>query len=338
MIRAPRDHRLRARRAARAAFAAALFAAVLFLPAFAGEDKPAPAVSSSVPLKLGFIGHILENWQDQSNGLQVRRARLALTGQVMKGLRFRANVDLAKTPTLLDLFAEFDLAKPLGLRLGQFLIPFSLENVTSVADMEVINRSLIVETFAPGRDIKSQGRDVGLVGFGKASIFEYAGGVVNGSGINRPDANKHKDLAGRLLVKPLSWLSLGGSLYVGKQSLTATSPLATRDRSGLEMSMALDRVIAKGEYIHATDGPVKHAGWYLLAGAFVDPGRKLQPLARIEALDPDTALPGDRHNAATLGLNWYLTGKTRLMLNYEHHWFQAGPSTNDLYAQFQLVF
>jgi len=119
---------------------------------------------------------------------------------ILKNLSFKVQVDLTKSPALLDALAEVLLDDRFNLRAGQFLVPFSLESTTSAGRLLTINRSRVVDLLAPGRDNNSAGRDLGLVVFGRFSIFQYTLGLVNGTGINKKDDNGHKDFAGRLIA------------------------------------------------------------------------------------------------------------------------------------------
>ena len=93
-----------------------------------------------------------------------------------------------------------------NITVGQFKIPFSLENLTSTNKLELIDRSQAVEALAArGKDVigNQNGRDIGIQVGGSlikkrnGSLLEYRLGVFNGSGINMADtANEAKDMAG----------------------------------------------------------------------------------------------------------------------------------------------
>lgn len=313
--------------------------ALLAGPAAAEEKKDSPVLTALKNLKLGGYAQFSgASWDPGTDTFSLRRARLSLGGTIVKNLGFKLSVDLVKSPALLDAQIEFAPVRAAGLRFGQFLVPFSLDNVTSVADIDMVNRPAAVEALAPGRDIGSSGRDVGLVAFGSWKIAEYALGFVNGSGINKSDADGHKDFSGRLVLRPAKFLAIGGSLYRGQRVPAEGEPLADRNKEGLEALLSIDRVTLKGEYIHAKDGLISKAGWYAQAGVFALPG-KLQALARYDALDLDRAVPDDGKHIVTLGLNWHIAGRTKLQVNYEIHGLEAGGrEKSGLLAQFQAAF
>ena len=123
-----------------------LLAAVLvagFAPA--KEKKDSPAVTALRSLKLGGYTQLFGAvWDRSVDTFSLRRARLSLGGEIAKNLRFKIQADLVKSPALLDAVVEFTPSKAAGLRAGQFLVPFSLESVTSTSDIDMINRSIAV--------------------------------------------------------------------------------------------------------------------------------------------------------------------------------------------------
>ena len=125
----------------------------------------------------------------------------------------------------MDAYAEIKLNDYFNITVGQFRIPFSLENLTSMNKFELIDFSQAVDAVtARGNDVigNQNGRDIGiqlggaLVRKGNTNLVEYRLGIFNGSGINVADtANDAKDIVGRLIINPVKGLSLGASYYNG---------------------------------------------------------------------------------------------------------------------------
>ncbi len=326
--------------------AAALFAAlVLTVPAvttFASAEEgkgTSPGLKISKAMTLTgygqFYGASIENGNDT---FSARRVRFTLGGEIVKKLRYKVMVDLAKSSVLNDAVIEYVPLAAVGVRAGQFLVPFSVESVTSVADLETVNRSRAVDRLAPGRDNDSVGRDVGAAVFGSWSFVEYTLAVMNGSGINKKDDNDRKDLSGRVVLKPFRFLSVGASIYRGRKFVSDVEPTVKRDREGLEMSAAWKMLSLRSEYLHSSDALLSRSGFYVLAGGFVIPGR-LQLVARYDAVDMDRSLSGDTDRFYVFGANWILAGKTKLQLNYEFHDpGLTGKDNSGIYAQFQAAF
>lgn len=305
----------------------------------AEEKKDSPLVTAARSLKLGGYAQLYGvAWDKGVDTFSLRRARLTLGGEIVKNLRFKLAVDLVKSPALIDAAVEFEPSKAVGLRAGQFVVPFSLESVTSVADIDMVNRSTVVEALAPGRDNGASGRDAGLVLYGRYAVVEYTLGFFNGAGINKADTNSHKDLAGRFVFRPFKSLAVGASLYRGKQAIIVDDPLVARNKEGLEAVLSIKGFSLKGEYIHARDGLVSKAGGYAQAGLFALPG-KLQALVRYDTLDLDRGVPGDGTNVIAVGVNWFIAGRTKLQANYEIHRLEAGGrDKSGFLVQFQAAF
>jgi phosphate-selective porin len=327
------------RKTLKAAALVALAATLLPGSGRAEEPKESPLVTAARSLKLsGYFQVLAADWDKDVDTFSLRRARASLTGDLVKNLKFKLMVELVRSPALLEAFVEFEPSKTIGLRFGEFKVPFSFENVASDSDLDMVNRPAVVEALVPGRDNGSTGRDIGAVFYGTASVVDYTFGLFNGSGINKADTDSHKDWAGRVVVHPLKFISFGGSLYRGMQSPSANVPLVKRNREGLEAELVLDGFSARGEYVHAEDDLISKAGWYAQAGFFVLP-KKLQALLRYDVLDLDRSVAGDAKNVITFGLNWFILGRTKLQVNYEIHRLQSGGrEKSGLLAQFQAGF
>ena len=319
-----------------------VLAAILLLGAMgtsAQETKETPAVTAGKALKFSGYAQFLSTIQNEGlDGFLVRRMRLSLSGEILKNVRFKLQVDAMKSPILLDASVELFLHEAATLRFGQFKIPFGIEMLTSSGDLDTINRSQPVNNLAPGLDIGASGRDIGAVIFGRTSILEYTVGVFNGAGINKADTNDEKDWAGRLAVHPTSFLTLGASLYDGKYSPSISVPSGKRDRAGLDLAVLTGSVSLKGEYIRASDETTLKKGWYLQGGYFLLP-KKLQGIVKADSYSWNTKEDLDRNDLWTFGLNWFFAERTKLQLNLEITRDTSGKTTNTAFlAQFQAGF
>ena len=299
----------------------------------------AQAVTAAQALKLSGYGQFLYTAQNAGlDGFSIRRMRFALTGDLLKNIRYKFEVDAVRSPVFLEGLVEFDFHEAASMKIGQFKVPFSQESVASDADIDTINRSEPVLKMAPGQDIGSTGRDIGVVVFGKTSILEYAVGLFNGAGINKADTDEHKDWAGRIVVHPASFLSFGASAYDGMYSASTDVPSAKRDRAGLEMAVLTGPLSLKGEYIRASDGSILKEGWYLQGGYYVIT-KKLQGVIKVDSFNQDTSASSNRVGQWTIGLNWFLTDKSKFMVDLEVYKDASGQTTNTvLLAQFKAGF
>jgi phosphate-selective porin OprO and OprP len=305
----------------------------------AEDTKESPAVTAANALKLSGYAQLLYTGQDSGlDGFTLRRARFSLSGELLKNVRFKLQLDAAKSPALYDAQIDFTLHEKASLRIGQFKVPFSLESLTSGSDLDTVNRSQPVSKLAPGQDIGSSGRDIGAAAFGKIAFIEYTIGVFNGAGMNKADTNEQKDLAGRIIIRPFQFLAVGASVYDGSYSASAGAAPVVRDRAGLEMAFLYQGWSLKGEWIQAEDDQTMKRGWYLQAGCHFLP-KTLQGILKVDSFDPDTAAAQDGAKVWTAGLNWFLSGKTKLQVNLEIHKNEAGKTTNTVFlTQFQAAF
>ncbi len=303
------------------------------------ERKEAPAVTASHALKLSGYTQIHYVTQDEGvDGFSIKRARLSFAGELLKNVRFKLQIDAVKSPILMDAQIEFYLDEKATLCLGQFKVPFSQESLRSSGELETINRSQPVTKLSPGQDLGSSGRDIGAVVYGKYSIVEYTVGVFNGAGINKTDTNDQKDLAARFVLRPSGLLSIGASFYDGQYSEKAGAQAVARDRMGFETAVLYREFSLKGEFILAKDDTTSKQGWYLQGGYFFLP-KILQAIVKYDSYDSDKNITGDRSHLFTLGLNWFLAGKTKIMVNFELSRDESGKTVNSaLLAQFQAGF
>jgi hypothetical protein len=318
-----------------------LFLVALLWPGFAAgqEEKEKPAVTSSRSFQLsGYAQFLYIYYEKGIDTFSIPRARLSLAGALVKNLKFRLQVDAARSPALIDAVLDYQFKPYLGVRIGQYYVPFSLESTTSDSELDLIYRSQVVLALSPGRDIGYQGRDIGVMLTGGHSILEYYLGVFNGAGTNRLDTNKNKDVGARVILRPVKGLAVGGSLYDGRYSANQGAPPVTRDRAGLEGLLSLGRFTLKSEYIAAKDDQTSRSGWYVQGACDIVRGR-FQGLARWDTFDPDRDLREDRNDSLTLGGTWFIWGKTKLMVNYSLVRREGEGTTNQLFAvQFQAGF
>jgi len=232
--------------------------------------------------------YVIDDASGSADTNRIRRVRLDFRGKI-KNVGWRVQTD-AYPVRLLDAYLEYPLSF-LNLRVGQFKVPFGLENLESSPKLDTIERAQISERLVAGRDLPSaSGRDIGLQLSGEyapqgTKIAEYAVGVFNGQGINTSDFSEDKDLVGRVVFSPpvevLKGLSIGVAYYKGEwdyerkktrfvlseisgttvkgTTVTVTDSLIVDDwltretRTGLELTYLRGPLSIKGEYITGKD-------------------------------------------------------------------------------------
>ena len=307
-------------------------------PAAAAEEEVLPVLSERLLVISGYSQVEYTYREGESEDFRIRRARLGLKGNLLKNIDYSLQVDAVRSPVLLDARLDITLFRQAKLSLGQFKVPFSLENLTPSSALDMVERTQMVKRICPAQDIGSTGPDIGMTLSGRFSWIEYTFGMFNGSGINTRDTDDRKDMVGRLVARPCAFLSLGVSHYEGAYSLFGGGPFLNRDRTGVDVLIATDRFFLKGEYILAKDEGLERAGWYVRGGySFIRD--RLQAVVNYDSFDMDLNLDENRSDVLTLGLNWYFSSKTKLQVNYEYQkqeWLETGDHV--FLAQFQAGF
>ena len=275
----------------------------------AAESVPPSAAAPPAAPKVSGYVQARETYQD-GPGLTatINRARLAITGSVHPNFSYRAAVELAApsgttaTPSLRDAYLRWthDWLTATG---GQYKTPFSREFLTSLADLEVANRSFAVDSLATKRDI-------GVMAEGTNQWGTLSLGAFNGEGqnviVNRDSTQL---VVGRALVRPIAPVSIGGDFAIKSSS---------HRTMGVEANVDYRGAFLRGEYLaDRVDGRERDDfGWYLLAGYRVMPW--LQLIARDEDFERPTAGPARRVSRITGGVNFDLPGgQTRAIIDYE---------------------
>jgi phosphate-selective porin OprO and OprP len=168
--------------------------------------------------------------------IQLRRARPEIGGEFFQDWQWLLSVDLAPTasdnpaarsasrsctvdpsganacadvsspveaalqrPGLTDAFVNYGPSPWANVQVGQYLLPFTMENRVSDNTTSFMERSLVARGLgAPNT------RDLGAMFWGQApkALVYYTAGVYTGDGPNRTNADNRFDLVGRVFTRP----------------------------------------------------------------------------------------------------------------------------------------
>ena len=125
------------------------------------------SVTSARTAALSAFAHVTCSDQPSAvNSFRIRRARMKIQSDLNNRMELKMQMDIAGSqPKLLDAELCFQLLPSLVLTAGQFKIPISHENLTSVRTLRFIQWSQVVDALCSrGRDITGNqcGRDTGL--------------------------------------------------------------------------------------------------------------------------------------------------------------------------------
>ena len=193
------------------------------------------------------------NEDDNENSFTFNRARMGLVGNIPYDFSYYIMFEFSQFqngPYLLDGFITYSRLAPwVNISMGQFKSPFSLELNTPCQGLHTIKRSMVVN------ELTTPDRDLGLLISGKYNkLAKYAFAFTNGTGRDEVENNQNKTFAGRLVVSPVEFLSLGGSYKHGTSPATIIdADEDEKNRFAGEFEFKMNNILIQAEYISAED-------------------------------------------------------------------------------------
>jgi phosphate-selective porin len=294
----------------------------------------------------------------KADGFDIRRARLDIKGTFSPEWEYRLQTEFAISTKIIDAYIVYNLLDNLKLTGGQFLIPNSLESMTSDTTLETIDRAQVTGLVGRNKDAlgDQNGRDIGLQASGSilktASnrfLLDYYLAYLNGQGINvSADENESKDIALRVVAHPYTFLDFGLSYSNGHDTWTTTAKNQDQIRIGADLAVHYNNLSLRSEYLQAQQGTytvneverdLLKNGWYLQVGYFILP-KKFQLVAKYDTYDATKNNPiDDISTFYTLGSNLYPNSFVKCQVNYKHKVEEGNSSNKDeIVAQIQLKF
>lgn len=277
--------------------------------------------------RMSLSGYLQGGYQvaESSSTFYLKRARVSLTGNAKEEkIDYRLQVDMAGSPKICDLYFRYKPSSAFGMQMGQFKIPFAIENdIYGPTTVEFIDYSYITTLLARNNarydGIAATGRDIGFQiygSFGEAKDFKmlsYNLGVFNGAGINVSDNNRAKDVVARVIVKPSKALSLSAS-WMSAETIFEERNLRS-DRWSAGVIYDVDDFIVRSEYAEAEFGDDDIDAFYVMGGYKIK--RDWMLVARYETLNQEYEYATDVYaNRITLGTVYKPYSFLRFQLNY----------------------
>ena len=199
-------------------------------------------------------------------------------------------------------------------------------------------------------------RDMGvmILGGDNESFVTYSLAFLNGTGIGGKilDNNTSKDIAGRVLIKPIEFIRIGASFRYGVPNREVLGVTEDRLSYAAEMQFNYGNILFQTEYMYdegdyvsggggcgATETIVfgdKRNGFYAM-GMYMTPWN-VQPVVKYEFINTD--LTDDAANAQysflTVGANYFFNEATRLQVNYRYRVEVANH--DEILVQVQIKF
>jgi phosphate-selective porin OprO/OprP len=312
-----------------------------------GYDKGFFIQSADERFKLTMSGYIqglfdarfVEAGGD-TDTFRVRRARLTWAGYAYsKNIQYNLEYDLPSN-TLLEATITLIANDQFHYKLGQYHVPFTLENMTSSSTLQFVDRS-IVHTFFGLPNEREPG-----TGFNGAVLdkkLEYDVGVFNGEGVNTINLNNELRYAGRFVfniagnpgtefadtkISKDPQVAIGAAGMFNDTPDPATIPAGgtlANATSEKKVYTAVGDVHAKyegfsgfAEFLYQRNNPdvgltTKDKGWMEQMGYMITP--KFEVAERVAQIYPEAT-----HDTAeyTLGLNYYLFDGHRVKFQMDY--------------------
>jgi phosphate-selective porin OprO/OprP len=148
-----------------------------------------------------------------------RRARVALEGRLFDDLEYEFDADLRdEERPWRDVYVNYRRFRAAEIQVGRFKMPFGLEQLTGVFNLNFAERSLIGSDLSPARD-----RGVMVHGRVARDVIAYQTGIFRRDGDSTRFAGPSVDRtwAGRVVLTP--WENDRGLLHSAQIGVNATS-------------------------------------------------------------------------------------------------------------------
>ena len=318
---------------------------------YAQSNENIENLLKKLPKISGYV-QIGYQWSDNAandeSTFNIRRARVAISGELMpKFADYKVQAELSGSPKLLDAYVRFTPYKSLNVQVGQYKVPFTIENVDySPTRVETIEYPMALERLLGsnekinGTAIKSSGRDLGASLYGSFlekdgySVISYQVGVFNGIGINAKDNNSAKDFAGRINIRPIKELTISGSFLEGEWGETFT----TRRRYAFGAAYENPQgAILRSEYLYGKTDNVECDGVYVLMGYNVT--SKFSTIVRYDTFNENKDVEDVAQTNYLVGVNYKMNKNVRLQVNYTLQSYEQNHSTalSQNHRKFSLV-
>ena len=301
------------------------------------------------------------NFSDEPSGtFRFNRMRLGVMGSIPYDFSYYAILETGPffnedgQVFLLDAFVTYSRFNFARVSVGQFKKPLGLELTTPCSGLHTIMRSEVVNELTGPTN-----RDMGMMilGGNNTTKLSYRVAIMNGSGLNTLNSDSFLDYYGRLDVRPIKGITLGGSFLFGRDA--ATTEGAKNDerwRYGADIDIQFKNLRVQSEYLYGNDigsyttgggcdggpaevhqGSIQREGFFVMAMYNITPA--IQPIVKYEEYDADIKNDDLMHQTTTLGLNYFFNDWTRLQINYLYKAEDPSEIKNDaLLMQIQVKF
>ena len=239
---------------------------------------------------------------DLDSGTEFRRARLFAEGDIAENWGYKLQLEFATGDALIaDGFVSYGLAGG-KLILGQSKVPFSLEEVTSSKYITFMERSAVVNTFAPARR-------VGAMWYKTAGKMHYGAGMFGQNSNLDVDGDEGLGIGGRFTYAPILrdenvlHFGVNASLQEPTDTDANTVRFCARPAAHVTRTCLIDTGDITG---------VNNTSYLGLEAAYVNGPFSAQAEWIGAGVNRDASAGGDLDFAGYYGfVSWFITGETR---------------------------
>lgn len=279
-------------------------------------------IVSKLPSISGFINTQYTYDDSGTNTFSIRRARLDVKGSASKYVEYRLQLEFT-SPKIVDAFIKLKPSPYFNVQIGQFKVPFSLENPIAPLALEAIDNAQVISKLSGFSDVSgvsAMGRDIGLSiygGFGKQdgyNLVDYNIGVFNGNGVNTKDNNTNKDIAGRLEIHPIKAITLAGSFYNGRMNGASSDDIVAKNRYAISLRYDDTKFLFRAEYLRGKTNKLQSEGYYGIVGYHIN--SKVCPVLRYDYYRNDINVENNRSTYYMAGIDYWPWKFMRVQVNY----------------------
>ena len=301
---------------------------------------------------------------DDVGSFRIRRAKTKFEGWVYsKDLTYEFQLNFADSANILeDAVVNYDLTKgkkAFQVRAGQFKVPFGRQELTSSGSQQFVDRALVTNRFARGRDIGFQ-----LWGTPAGGKLDWRVGIFNGNGrtVSRNDNDEYQ-LNARVTFQPLGDVkySEGDFESSSKPLFAIAAEYESNERpvalAGTTPAHNVDREIVGGDVVFKFKGfsffgafhdssndrdviaDFDDGGFVAQAGYFVV-RNKFEIAARLAEIDPNSDRDDDEQEERGIALNYFFNKHAhKIQADFRQLENVATDVTNDEFRlQYQIIF
>ncbi|HJX28569.1 MAG TPA: porin [Thermoanaerobaculia bacterium] len=302
---------------------------------------------------------------DDVGSFRIRRAKTKFEGWVYtKDLTYEVQLNWPDTANPLeDVAINYDFTKGkkfFMFKAGQFKVPFGRQELTSSGNQQFVDRSLVVNRFARGRDIGVQ-----LWGTPLNSKIDWRVGMFNGNGrtVSRNDNDEYQ-MNARLTFQPFGdvkysesdfdsterpLLAIAGQYETNERPTAAagTVPAFNTEKEivGADVVFKYRGLFLYGEWFDAANdrdaglSDFDDSGLVAQAGYFIVP-QKAELALRWAEIDPNNDRDDDEQEERGVAVNYFFNKHAhKLQADYRQVENIATDVTNDEFRlQYQLIF